>query len=166
MSLVGEIDIPIFLTLNQHFKEQGYQTIGMGKIYHGSSGAGVDPTHWNRWIKLHANGHYLKKENLEILEKALAEAKVGDQHDPPKGPMTESADVSDDAYIDGMRAQKTVELLEELSKGSDQPFFLQLECLNHIYRSLPQKNIGICMTVMTLKCRQMQGFSGISNSCG
>ncbi|MEC8013694.1 MAG: glycoside hydrolase family 3 N-terminal domain-containing protein [Verrucomicrobiota bacterium] len=115
---------PNLLTLNQHFKEQGYQTIGMGKIYHGSSGAGVDPTHWNRWIKLHANGHYLKKENLEILEKALAEAKVGDQHDPPKGPMTESADVSDDAYIDGMRAQKTVELLEELSKGSDQPFFL------------------------------------------
>ena len=99
-----------------------------------------------------------KKRKLEILEKALAEAKVGDQHDPPKGPMTESADVSDDAYIDGMRAQKTVELLEELSKGSDQPFFRQLECLNHIYRSLPQKNIGICMTVMILKCRQMQGF--------
>ena len=57
---------PNLLTLNQHFKEQGYQTIGMGKIYHGSSGAGVDPTHWNRWIKLHANGHYLKKENLKF----------------------------------------------------------------------------------------------------
>ena len=38
--------------------------------------------------------------------------------------MTESAEVSDDAYVDGKRAQKAVELLAELAKQPDQPFFL------------------------------------------
>ena len=115
---------PNLLTLNQHFKEQGYNTIGLGKIYHGVGGVGVDSTHWNQWIQVHTKGHYLKKENLDILQRAIAEAKVGDNYDPPKGPMTESAEVDDDAYVDGKRAQKAVELLAELAKQPDQPFFL------------------------------------------
>ncbi|MEK9773563.1 MAG: sulfatase, partial [Opitutae bacterium] len=116
---------PSLLTLNQHFKEQGYETIGMGKIYHGTSGPGVDPNHWSRWIELGSHGHYLKKENLKLLAKAAAEAKVGDRHDPPKGPMTESADAPDDAYLDGKRAAKAVALIRELSqKQRQQPFFL------------------------------------------
>ena len=115
---------PNLLTLNQHFKEQGYNTIGLGKIFHGVGGVGVDSTHWNQWIQVHTKGHYLKKENLDILQRAIAEAKVGDNYDPPKGPMTESAEVDDDAYVDGKRAQKAVELLAELAKQPDQPFFL------------------------------------------
>ena len=34
---------PDVLTMNQHFSQQGYRTIGLGKIYHGHSGIGVDP---------------------------------------------------------------------------------------------------------------------------
>ncbi|NIP17011.1 MAG: sulfatase-like hydrolase/transferase, partial [Xanthomonadales bacterium] len=45
---------PDLLTLNQHFKEQGYHTVGLGKIYHGTSGPGVDPANWSQWIELGA----------------------------------------------------------------------------------------------------------------
>ena len=38
------------VTMNQHFKSNGYTTIGLGKIYHGSNGPGVDPENWTEWL--------------------------------------------------------------------------------------------------------------------
>ena len=43
---------PDILTLNQHFKNNGYRTIGLGKIYHGHSDPGWIPKTWNQWINL------------------------------------------------------------------------------------------------------------------
>ena len=51
--------------------------------------------------------------------------------------MTER-DVSDDAYIDGIKNQNR-RIIRRIIKGLDQPFSWQLECLNHIYRSLTKK---------------------------
>ena len=131
---------PNLLTLNQHFKQQGYNTIGLGKIYHGVGGEGVDKTNWNRWISVTSKGHYLKKENIDRLQKAIQEAKVGDRNDPPKGPMTENADVPDDAYVDGKRALKAAELIEKLSKNPDRPFFLAVGMVRpHLPFSAPKK---------------------------
>ena len=115
---------PDLLTLNQHFKEQGYQTIGLGKIYHGKAGAGVDPKNWSQWIKVDSSGHYLRKKNIDLLRKAQDETKISDPKDPPKGPMTESADVPDHAYLDGKRADRAVQVIRELSRSSNRPFFL------------------------------------------
>ena len=33
---------PDLLTMNQHFGNEGYETVGLGKIYHGTNGPGVD----------------------------------------------------------------------------------------------------------------------------
>ena len=115
---------PTLKTMNQHFRDEGFKTIGLGKIYHGHSGPGVDPANWDQWINVKGKGHYAKPENVALLNKALQEAKTGDRNDPPKGPMTESADVHDDTYADGLRAAKAVEILKELSKNMQQPFFL------------------------------------------
>ena len=115
---------PHLLTMNKHFRENGFNTIGLGKIFHGTSGPGVDPDNWDQWINMRIGGHYAKPENIEILKKALNEQRVGDQFDPPKGPMTESADVHDDTYGDGKRAAKAVEIIGQLAKKPGNPFFL------------------------------------------
>ncbi len=115
---------PRLLTLNQHFKRQGYQTIGLGKIYHGDSGPGVDPQNWSEWIKVDSPGHYLGQENVELLRRARLKNTPWDPNDPPKGPMTESADVPDDAYLDGKRAERAVGIIRSLPQNSKRPFFL------------------------------------------
>ncbi len=111
-------------TMNQHFREQGFRTLGMGKIYHGHTGAGVDPMNWDQWINVKDPGHYASQDSREQLRKAIEEGKVGSPRDPPKGPMTESADVHDDTYVDGKRAARAVEVIKQLSQGKDKPFFL------------------------------------------
>ena len=111
------------VTLNEHFRAEGYKVIGLGKIYHGTSGAGVDPQNWDQWINLGAPDYALP-ENRAIRDRAIAAGKVGDKRDPPKGPTTESADVADDEYSDGQRAARAVEIMKELTRDRKQPFFL------------------------------------------
>lgn len=129
---------PDLLTINQHFGAQGYNTIGLGKIYHGVSGPGVDPDNWNRWVDL--NGpHYFKQENIEALRAATrnvrAAAKATKKGNgrkmselqlktKAKGPLTESVDVPDDTYLDGQRATTAVDILKEMASKKTQPFFL------------------------------------------
>lgn len=113
---------PELLTMNQHFGSQGYQTIGLGKIYHGTGGVGVDKENWQKWHLLNAD-HYALEENTTALKNALAAAKQSNSNDPPKGPSTEMADVPDDTYVDGKRARKAANLLKQLA-DEDKPFFL------------------------------------------
>ena len=113
---------PNLVTMNQHFRTQGYTTVGLGKIYHGSGGAGVDRHNWDKWHMVSAD-HYALEANTKALAEALAAAKQSHSHGTPKGPATEMADVSDDTYVDGKRARKTVALLKGLA-GKDKPFFL------------------------------------------
>jgi len=114
---------PDLVTMNQHFGSNGFRTIGLGKIYHGTSGKGVDPENWSRWVKL-GSSEYLLKENIEKMEAFKKAATVGDKMDPPKGPTTEAADVKDDAYVDGKRAREAARILKGLGKSSDsKPFF-------------------------------------------
>ncbi|MDF1812579.1 MAG: glycoside hydrolase family 3 N-terminal domain-containing protein [Verrucomicrobiales bacterium] len=116
---------PDLLTLNHHFRNEGYETIGLGKIFHGISGSGVDPDNWDRWIEV--NGpEYASLESIEALKKAVESGRVGDSKDPPKGPTTEKAEVSDDTYVDGKRAKKASEILNELSSSRSKPFFMAL----------------------------------------
>ena len=115
---------PHLLTLNQYFMNNGYNTIGLGKIYHGNSGPGVDPQNWSQWIKPKSVPHYAKRENVEALNKAIKENKVGDIKDRPKGPLTESADVHDDTYTDGQTTSMAIEVLKDLSQEKNNPFFL------------------------------------------
>lgn len=106
---------PDVLTMNQHFTDNGYQTIGLGKIYHGTSGSGVDQANWSSWIRLSASGYALP-ENIAMVDRKLDK----------RGPTTEMADVKDQVYVDGQRAQKAADILKELATESDRtkPFFL------------------------------------------
>ena len=115
---------PNLLTMNEYFGEQGYRTIGMGKIYHGHKGGPAsDLSHWDRWIDV-TTSEYALPENKLLVKQALQEKSKGSEHAPPEGPMTEEADVPDETYIDAQRASRAVEVLDDLAKSQGEPFFL------------------------------------------
>ncbi|MEM0926378.1 MAG: sulfatase [Planctomycetota bacterium] len=109
------------VTLNQHFTANGYKTVGLGKIYHNTSGPAVDESNWTRWIRVSGQG-YAKEENRQFIRR-LSNVGPGSPSSKKRGPSTESAPDSDFEYSDGLRAQTAVRQIHELSSGQ-QPFFL------------------------------------------
>lgn len=86
------------------FKENGYKTVSIGKVYHHGSD---DKKEWTYYFGKEPNT-YNKPQNMAILEE-LKKAKKS-----PKGPAFESADVDDEAYKDGRAAKYAVETLQKL----------------------------------------------------
>jgi len=105
--------LPDAVTLPQYFKNHGYHTRSIGKIFHGSGKPAKDPPSWSVEplydIERDASGRYALPENLK-----------GKGH---KRAATEAADVPDNAYIDGKVCDAAVQALDEL-KPSGAPFFL------------------------------------------
>lgn len=133
-SLVFDIFTPIrtvrphVLTLPQHFKENGYTTMSLGKIYHHKTED--DSLGWSRpaWkAPLNNLRGYLKEENISRIT--------------PWGNSSfyEQLEVPDSAYEDGMTAQKAIRLLGELDKKGE-PFFLAVGFFKpHLPFIAPQK---------------------------
>ncbi|NIJ44270.1 arylsulfatase A-like enzyme [Wenyingzhuangia heitensis] len=128
---------PSIVTIPQHFKENGYETVYTGKIFHGQYTD--DQMSWSRKAtkaKRNTNaprtkgGYALKKnqdiyiENKKALEKKYGE-KIIRENWLAKGPDTECADVPDDTYEDGYNTQTAITTLSELIKN-DKPWFLGL----------------------------------------
>jgi arylsulfatase A-like enzyme len=111
---------PDVITMNQHFRANNYTTIGMGKIYHGRSGPGVDPDNWTRWIKVNGKG-YANPESMNNLREKVSS--TPDKKVVSRGPVTESADVEDDVYTDGATATEGARQIKRLAKQKN-PFFL------------------------------------------
>lgn len=109
---------PDVVTLNQHFVANDYTTVGLGKIYHGSSGPGVDPDHWTEWVKVSGVQYAApeSKKNMRVTRSGTGKTRR-------RGPATESADVPDDTYADGNRGAAGAARLATLAK-EDKPFFL------------------------------------------
>ncbi|MGI9429985.1 MAG: sulfatase, partial [Bythopirellula sp.] len=101
--------IPDVVTLPQHFKNHGYHTQSVGKIFHGSGKPAKDPPSWSvdpqydsvRDPKL----RYALSENLQGkgLKRSAAEA----------------ADVADNVYIDGIVCEAAVQALAEFKRMYD-----------------------------------------------
>ncbi len=130
---------PNILTIPQYFISQGYNTAGIGKIYHPSSAINkIDPASWNvPYIELTArdyangmgkpaNNQYQNPATKALFEKEVKPKKDnGDDENPVsrKGPSTECIDVPDDAYNDGVYAIKAKAQIIKLSK-ENKPFFM------------------------------------------
>ena len=104
---------PKVVTLPQHFKDHGYETISLGKIYHPSID---DPPSWSSppW---HPDRQTYHKPASIRAEEGSARNRKGQK----KGPAWEDPDVADDALGDGLIAEKAV---AELGRLKDRPFFL------------------------------------------
>jgi len=119
--------IPDVVSLPQHFRESGYYTVGMGKIFH----SGLDDP--KAWSEPHRNGtgeNYVLAENKQRVAEGSKKAKAKNGGKKGKqapsgqrGEPFEMADVPDNAYTDGSLADMAIASLKEL-KGKDQPFFL------------------------------------------
>jgi arylsulfatase A-like enzyme len=136
---------PHILTLPQHFKNRGYITTGVGKIYDKRS---VDRKHdgvsWSEAFAFTGDeefvdpqfgepvlGHYQLEETKEKVAHYTAEADSRNKKGNARSkyvmkhikPATECADVPDNAYGDGVIAQSAIKRLKRFA-GQDQPFFL------------------------------------------
>ncbi len=124
--------MPEVVTLPQYFRQQGYTTVGIGKIFHNTI---PDTLSWTE--KLHIDGYpfdpdavYVTDENLRRVEEKKQQY-IGNGVDRIdqlgqwyiKTVATEMADVGDDAYYDGAQTTLAIEKLREFSQG-DKPFFL------------------------------------------
>ncbi|GEP46076.1 sulfatase [Brevifollis gellanilyticus] len=117
---------PDAITLPQLFKNNGYRTEGMGKIFHVGHGNVNDDASWSVPYFTPKSGTYVLPENGAPPE-AQAEKKTNPKVEAWKlarGAPTESADVSDNRYGDGMVADEAVKRLDAAKQKPDEPFFL------------------------------------------
>lgn len=129
---------PSIVTLPQHFKENGYETVYLGKVFHGQYSD--DEMSWSRKpLKAKRNdnvpetsgGYALAESQLMYLKNKISlEAKYGEklirENWLDKGPALESADVPDETYDDGYNTLSAIETLNEMVKKDDKPWFLAL----------------------------------------
>jgi len=109
--------VPDVVTLPQHFRQQGYHTEGIGKLFHAThtdSHAFNDPASWSVDYRYPESGPLTWRDprNAELVRTT-----------GKRGPPWESPDVPDDAYYDGQLAKMAVESLRRL-KNLGKPFFL------------------------------------------
>ena len=114
--------LPEAVTLPQHFRRNGYVTVSLGKIYHHGND---DKPGWTQ--RPTANrGLYHSEAILAERRRLYAEGmKKGYQgsrlYNYAAGPSTECVDVPDNAYDDGLIADKAIEAIR---RHKDTLFFL------------------------------------------
>ena len=110
--------IPEVLSMPQHFRRNGYETVSLGKIYHHSSDdnkLGWSAPAWKPKGDWKGRGYLAPESQERINWKNKRQRGVG--------PAFESADVPDNAYPDGQIADRAIAELKRLSEGTA-PFFL------------------------------------------
>lgn len=131
---------PDIVTLPQHFKNHGYHTRAMGKIYHGVFPKGSsrtladtfgDPASWSIPAFRPGPRYYYTEEGIsaakEIYQRIYKPKNPGPGDWTEKlvfGPATEAPEVDDSVLYDGQVADRAVESIAELSRHPEQPFFL------------------------------------------
>lgn len=117
---------PDAVTLPQLFKQNGWHTEGMGKIFHVGHGNHEDPAswslpHWTANVIAYASPASKAKSGLTREEALFANQPA---QGLPRGAAWESADVPDHALPDGALADHAIERLRAAKEKPDEPFFL------------------------------------------
>ncbi|MCF7816407.1 MAG: sulfatase, partial [Kiritimatiellales bacterium] len=138
--------MPDAVSLPQYFREQGYQTVGMGKIFHHM--ANTDPASWSRWEDIPGRGYFLpqniedqKKRQQAIAAREAAGEKFTEhqKYVYTVGPFSEAAEADEKLYPDGELAKRAIQVLRAY-KDSDQPLFLAVGFLKpHLPLIVPKK---------------------------
>jgi arylsulfatase A-like enzyme len=136
--------MPDVVTLPQHFKNNGYFTRSLGKVYH----EGIDdPPSWSvpPW---RSKAPRYGPENQALVKKCIAEMKARGEPMPkigPKlpifcGPAFEAPNVTDDDLFDGDTTREALVAFRALAATPRQPFFLAVGFSNpHVPWVAPKK---------------------------
>lgn len=136
--------MPDVVTLPQHFKNSGWFTRSLGKIYH----VGIDdPQSWSvpPW---HSKKPRYGPVGSEAVAKRRNDLTAGGKPIPKKGenapfyggPAFEAPDLADDDLTDGDTVREALLAMRELAKQPAQPFFLAVGFANpHVPWVAPKK---------------------------
>jgi arylsulfatase A-like enzyme len=129
--------LPDVVTLPQDFKNNGYHTQSLSKIYHGGYD---DPPSWSEpsWFPRQPGGsEWHDPDTVTRLRQRRAEAAADERpkakgkgkkartvSQDVRGPAWENFDAPEEEYPDGRTAAHAVEVLRERAKDKDTPFFL------------------------------------------
>ncbi len=129
-------DAPGVTTLPAHFKNNGYYTASLGKIFHFPEDMAKQSWSEKPWRAKfqYAGGKVSMARNYLLESNRALQARPG-----KRGPSYEMADVPDNAYFDGQMAKKAIEKLKTFSK-KDTSFFLAIGFLKpHLPFNAPKK---------------------------
>lgn len=135
---------PDAVTFPQHFRNAGYRTEAMGKIFHVGHGNHEDPASWSvphfqAKTVAYALPASRAKEGL-TREEALFSNATPDAAKLPRGAAYEAADVPDSAYPDGVLADEAVRRLRAAREKPDEPWLIALGFLKpHLPFCAPKK---------------------------
>jgi len=115
---------PDVVTLPQMFKEQGYQSLGFGKIFHITNGNHEDDQSWSRpaWHSKKDDAAKAPAAKPPAAPKKAVGAKEAADHSDDE--PAEAPDVADNALLDGQIADRVIETLKHAGRNQGQPFFL------------------------------------------
>lgn len=122
--------IPTVVTLPQHFKDHGYHTQGMGKIYHSGFD---DELSWSVPFRnpKAPHGAGARKQNPDGPKVALSSK--------GRGPVIEEVDGADNTLHDGELGDMAIQALIDL-KSQEKPFFLAVGFIKpHLPFNAPKK---------------------------
>lgn len=127
-------DAPAALSLPRHLRQQGYETISLGKVYHHADDdlAAWSHTPWRPEEDKTAFLDYQAVANQELYAQNQREGKR------TRGLAYEAVAGPDSIYFDGKISYEAVRQLQRLSKG-EQPFFLAVGFMKpHLPFNAPQ----------------------------
>jgi iduronate 2-sulfatase len=134
-------NMPDVISLPQHFKNHGYTSLSLGKIFHHSEREpGDDPQSWSEpaWYHGEPYKHWFTQESLDYVKQLKALPKAQQAKQLRAAPF-EAADEPDASYPDAQTAAKAIETLQRL-KAEAKPFFLGVGFVKpHLPFTCPQK---------------------------
>jgi len=131
-----EKDTPNATTIFEQFKNNGYETVGYGKIFHNTQDTAEKS--WSSgkaWIADYDQNPelYTQWRDYQLAENIAEIKSTG------KGPSTEIFDGPDESYFDGKVAIKTINKMTELAK-LNKPFFMSVGFVKpHLPFTAPKK---------------------------
>jgi len=106
---------PDAITLGQHFRNQGYHTEALGKIFHVGHGNTDDASSWDvPLFRAKASTYAIVDQSDTRVSK---DGKV-------RGAVTENANVNDETYVDGVVATEAIARIQNAAKNKTQPFLI------------------------------------------
>ncbi len=107
-------DLPGARTLPEHFRQGGYNTVSVGKVFHHLTDAAE-----RSWSKPPWRPELPGSWRNYLLAENLARDEAPDQ----RGPAWDRVDAPDNAYADGQIAEMAIAEMDRLA-AADEPFFL------------------------------------------